>query len=124
MSDRDSYTIPSACVHSDQNGTNPESVALQVFQELKLFNASQECVEGFRPWICRQLIPLCDNHISNSTGEECEEFESLCADNASLLMTSSLLRSVCFFSATAISSEIIGKCLNASVYQISHAPYN
>ena len=108
MSDRDSYSLPSACVHSDQNGTTPESVALQVFQELKLFNASQKCVEGFRPWICRQLIPLCENHISNSTTEECEVFESLCADNASLLMTSSLLRSVCFFSATAIS---IGKIM-------------
>ena len=107
MSDRDSYTIPSACTYSDQNRTTPESVALQVFQELKLFNASQECVEGFKPWICRQLIPLCENHISNSTGEECEEFESLCVDNASLLMTSSLLRNVCFFSATAI---LIGKC--------------
>ena len=107
MSDRDTYTLPSACVHSDQNGTTPESVALQVFQELKLFNASQECVEGFRPWICRQLIPLCEN-VSNSTGEECKEFESLCADNASLPTTSSLLRSVCFFSATAISiGEII-----------------
>ena len=99
-------------MYSNQNGTTPESVALQVFQELKLFNASQECVEGFRPWICRQLISLCDNHISNSTGPgvECEEFKSLCAGNASLLMTSSdlvtVLGSVCFFSATAISSEI------------------
>ena len=105
ISDRDTYTLPSACMYSDQNETTPESVALQVFQDLKLFNASQECVEGFRPWICRQLIPLCDNI---STGKECEEFESLCADNASLLMTSSLLRSVCFFTATAIS---IGKIM-------------
>ena len=108
MSDRDTYTLPSACVRSDKNGTTPESVALQVFQELKLFNASQECVEGFRPWICRQLIPLCENHINNSTGEECEVFESLCADTALPIM-SSLLRSVCFFTATTISSEIIGK---------------
>ena len=55
ISDGDTYILPSACVHSDLNGTTEESVALQVFQELILLNASHECVEGFKPWICRQL---------------------------------------------------------------------
>ena len=100
--------MPSACVRSDLNGTTQESVALQVFQELILLNASHECVEGFKPWICRQLYTLCQNYSINSmrTDEKCEVFQLLCAEGtSSLLMTSSLLRSVCFFS-TATFSEI------------------
>ena len=82
-------------------------MAAQVFEELVLLNASQECAEGFKPWICRQLFSAYKNHNINSTDEKCELFQSLCAANtSSLLMTGSLLRSVCFFSTTVTSSEI------------------
>ena len=99
--------MPSACVHSDPNGTTQESVAVQLFHELILLNASQECVEGFKPWICRQLILVCDNYSSNDKGQACEVFQSLCATRTSpLFMTNSLLRSVCFFSTTVTSSQV------------------
>ena len=108
MSDGDTYTLPSACVQSDLNETRQESVAVHVFHQLISLNASQECVEGFKPWICRQLYSVCQNHsYINSTGEECEVFQSLCAaGTSSLLMTGSLLRNVCFFSTTATSSQV------------------
>ena len=109
MSDGDAYILPSACLNSDLNETTQESVAVQVFHELISLNASQECVEGFKPWICRQLYSVCQNqsYYINSTGEECEVFQALCAgDTSSLLMTSSQLRNVCFFSTTATSSQV------------------
>ena len=104
MSDRDTHTLSS----TDLNATSQESVAMQMFEEVELFNVSQECVEGFKSWICRQPFSLCQNYGSNNTNEECEIFlnQSLCADKAFLSKTSSLLRSVCFFS----DASEIGKC--------------
>ena len=98
-SDRETYAQSSVCIHSDLNQATQESVALHVFHELKLFNASQECVAGFKPWICRQLFTSCANYCSNTGREECEIFSSLCAEDADLIMTSALLVDVCFFSS-------------------------
>ena len=104
----DTYILPSACVHSDLNETTQENVAVQVFHELISLNSSQECVKGFKPWICRQLYSVCQNYsYINSTGEECEVFQSLCTGStSSLVMTNPLLRNVCFFSTTTTSSEV------------------
>ena len=105
MSGGDTYILPSACVNFDLNGTTQKSVAVQVFHELMLLNASRQCVEGFKPWLCRQIFLVCENYSSN--GEECEIFQSLCAaGTSSLLMTNPQLTSVCFFSTTATSSEV------------------
>ena len=97
----EAYTLPSVCIHSDLNHSSQGSVGLQVLHELKLFTTSQECLEGFKPWICRQLFTSCAN---NGSSEECEIFSSVCAEDTHLVMTSSLLRDVCFFSSTDISS--------------------
>ena len=107
MSDGDTHTLSSVCIHTDLNATSQESVALQMLKEVKLFNVSQECAEGFKSWICRHPFSLCRSYGSNNTSEECEIFQSLCADKASLPMTCSLLRSVCFVSDTSEN----GKCI-------------
>ena len=74
----EAYTLPSACIHSDLNHSSQESVGLQVLHELKLFTTSQECLEGFKPWICRQLFTSCAN---NGSSEDCEIFSSVCAED-------------------------------------------
>ena len=104
MSDGDMFTIPSACSHTMQNGSIQANVAVDVLHELELFNASQECIEGFKPWICRQLFSSC---AKSSLNRECEVFQSLCAEDAPLVMTSPLLSSVCFYSDSSSDS---GKC--------------